>query len=75
MGDANQLATALTTRVLDPASGDQRLRASLGQLVYFRNLKVTLPDEPVVTDNTSDLIGEFEVVMSCSSTVPTGASC
>jgi len=64
MGDANQLAMALTTRVLDPESGAQRLRASLGQLVYFRNLKVTLPDEPVVTDDTSDLIGEFGVTFS-----------
>jgi LPS-assembly protein len=64
MGDANQLTTALTTRVLDPESGVQRLRASLGQIVYFRNLKVTLPDEPVVTDNTSDLIGEFGLAFS-----------
>jgi LPS-assembly protein len=64
MGDANQLAVALTTRVLDPESGVQRLRASLGQLVYFRNLKVTLPGDPVVTDNTSDLIGEFGVAIS-----------
>ncbi len=64
IGDANQLAVALTTRVLDPASGVQRLRASLGQLVYFRNLKVTLPDEPVINDNTSDLIGEFGLTLS-----------
>jgi LPS-assembly protein len=64
MGDANQLAAALTTRLLDPATGVQRLRASLGQLVYFRNLKVTLPDEPIVTDNTSDLIGEVGVALS-----------
>jgi LPS-assembly protein len=64
MGDANQLAAALTTRVLDPTSGVQRLRASLGQLVYFRNLKVTLPDEPVVNDNTSDLIGEIGMMLS-----------
>jgi len=64
MGDANQLAVALTTRLLDPASGVQRLRASLGQLVYFRDLEVTLPGEPAVTDNTSDLIGEFAVAFS-----------
>ena len=64
MGDANQLTVALTTRVLDPESGVQRLRASLGQLVYFRDLKVTLPNEPVITDNTSDLIGEFGVTIS-----------
>jgi LPS-assembly protein len=64
MGDANQLAVALTTRLLDPASGIQRLRASLGELVYFRNLEVTLPGEPAITDNTSDLIGEFGVAFS-----------
>jgi len=64
MGDANQLTTALTTRVLDPQSGAQRLRASLGQITYFRDLKVTLPDEPVTTDNSSDLIGELGVALS-----------
>jgi LPS-assembly protein len=64
MGDANQLAVALTTRVLDPESGVQRLRASLGQLFYFRDRKVTLPDQPVVSDNTSDLIGEFGMAIS-----------
>jgi len=64
MGDANQLTAALSTRVLDPQSGAQRLRASLGQITYFRNLKVTLPNEPAVTDNTSDLIGELGVALS-----------
>jgi LPS-assembly protein len=64
MGDANQLTAALTTRVLDPQSGTQRLRASLGQITYFRDLKVTLPNEPVTTDNSSDLIGELGVALS-----------
>ena len=37
MGDANQLALALTTRFLDPDNGVQRFSASLGSLFYFRD--------------------------------------
>ena len=63
MGDANQLAMALTTRVLDPASGKQRLRASIGNLIYFRDREVTLPDEAVETDNSSDILGEVSLAL------------
>jgi LPS-assembly protein len=58
MGDANQLALALTTRFLDPENGVQRFSASLGSLFYFRDREVTLPDEPVETDDSSNIIGE-----------------
>jgi LPS-assembly protein len=64
MGDANQVTLALTTRFLDPASGRQWLRASLGQLYYFRDREVTLPGEPVGTDNSSDLIGELALSLT-----------
>lgn len=59
MGDANQLAVALTTRVLDPETGVQQLSASLGNLFYFRDREITLPGEPVETDNNSDIIGQL----------------
>jgi len=59
MGDANQVALALTSRILDPASGRQWLHTSLGQLIYFRNRDVTLPGQPVETAGSSDLIGEL----------------
>ena len=58
MGDANQLALALTTRFLDPDNGVQRFSASLGSLLYFRDREVTLPGEPVETDDSSSIIGE-----------------
>lgn len=58
MGDANQLALALTTRFLDPDNGVQRFSASLGSLLYFRDREVTLPGEPVATDDSSNIIGE-----------------
>jgi LPS-assembly protein len=59
MGDANQLALALTTRFLDPVNGVQRFSASLGSLFYFRDREVTLPGEPVETDDSSNIIGEM----------------
>jgi LPS-assembly protein len=59
MGDANQLALTLTTRILDPATGVQKISASLGELFYFRDREVTLPGRDVETTSRSDVIGEF----------------
>lgn len=42
IGDANQIALALTTRFLDEASGAEKFRASIGELFYFRDRKVGL---------------------------------
>jgi LPS-assembly protein len=64
MGDANQLAVALSTRIVDPASGRQLLSASLGSLLYFRDRRVILPGETVARQNSSDLIGELAVGLS-----------
>jgi LPS-assembly protein len=59
MGDANQLALALTSRFLNPASGVQNLSVSIGSLLYFRDREVTLPGEPVETSSSSSIIGEL----------------
>jgi LPS-assembly protein len=57
MGDANQLTAALTTRLIDGPSGRERLRASIGQIQYFEDRRVTLePDAPPETWDTSGLI-------------------
>ncbi|MCF6280606.1 MAG: LPS assembly protein LptD [Candidatus Polarisedimenticolaceae bacterium] len=42
IGDANQLTTALTSRILDAKSGRELLRGSIGQTHYFRDRKVQL---------------------------------
>lgn len=64
-GDANQFSLALTTRVLDSA-GVERLSASIGQIHYLRDRKVTLPPLPGITLGTnvdtarrSDIVGEL----------------
>lgn len=41
IGDANQLSVGLTSRLLDAASGREFLRASIGQIRYFDDRRVT----------------------------------
>ncbi len=61
IGDANQLAMGGTTRLVDTESGRQLLSATLGQIYYFTTPRVTLPNEPAPTGNTSDLVGQLDV--------------
>lgn len=42
IGDANELTVAVTSRLIDPASGAERLRATLGQRFFFRDRRVLL---------------------------------
>ncbi len=57
VGDANQMTMALSSRLL-AADGDELLRASVGQIRYFRDRKVTLPGHTVDDDNESDIVAE-----------------
>jgi LPS-assembly protein len=43
IGDANQLAVGLTTRLFDHVSGAQYLSATIGQIRYFSIPRVTIP--------------------------------
>ncbi len=45
IGDANQLAMGLTTRLFNESTGAQYLSATLGQIRYFSLPRVFLPDE------------------------------
>lgn len=51
LGDANQFTAALTSRFVDRSSGLERLRASIGEVFYFRNPSVTLPCDQDLTAN------------------------
>jgi LPS-assembly protein len=55
IGDTSQITLAATTRLLDPVSGEERLRVALGQRYYFEDQQVTL-NEPLRTTNTSDVL-------------------
>ena len=58
IGDANQVTLALTSRLLDERRVE-RASASIGQIRYFRDLKVTLDDDEPETGRASDLVVEL----------------
>jgi LPS-assembly protein len=57
VGDANQLALAITSRLLDPATGAERLRVGIGQLFYFSDQQVTLGGAPQKAGSSDFLLG------------------
>ena len=61
IGDANQLAVGVTTRFVDKQTGREKLRASIGQIKYFRDRRVTIFGPPDDDDRhgVSALAGEL----------------
>jgi LPS-assembly protein len=55
INNASQLTLAVTSRFLDPATGDERMRFSIGQRYYFESQQVTL-SAPPRTSNISDIL-------------------
>jgi len=49
INDANQLTAAITSRLIDPDSGDEQLRFTLGERFYFKTQQVSLT--PGVSDS------------------------
>src|SRR5690606_21943261 len=60
VGGANQLTLALSTRLLN-ARGQERAHASIGQIRYFKDRRVTLDREPGEAERSSGsaVAGEF----------------
>ena len=59
IGDTNQLTVALTTRLFDPFKGKEVLTASIGQLFFFNDQRVTLLGEPIENSGSSELALEL----------------
>jgi len=57
--DANQLAFTLATRLVEDASGRERLSATFGQIRYFDDLRVQLPGTPPDLRSGSAYVGEL----------------
>ncbi len=55
IGDANQLTLSITSRILNPGTGNEFLRASIGQIFYFDDRKVSL-------DNNTDEIKQSDII-------------
>jgi LPS-assembly protein len=58
IGEANQITTALISRMIDDQDGSERFRVAVGQRFYFGPQRVFLPGEPPRSNLTSDLLLE-----------------
>ncbi len=56
--DANQLTLAVTSRFIEPNTGLERLRVTLGQRYYFEDQKVALPGFVASGSNVTDLLAQ-----------------
>jgi LPS-assembly protein len=71
IGDANQVSTAVSSRLLDTSSGQQFLSATLGQTYYFQPPRVQIPLEPTI-GLRSDLVAELALTAYKNWTVNLG---
>jgi LPS-assembly protein len=55
INDANELTAAVSSRLIDPQSGVERIRVLLGQRYYLQEQRVTLPGAPLLSGR-SDLL-------------------
>jgi LPS-assembly protein len=62
--DANQLTTAVTTRLISEDDGRERLSVSLGQIKYFDESRVLMPREPLVQQGKSAWVAETTIAPS-----------
>ncbi len=61
LSDANQLSIGFTSRLLDAATGQQFLSATIGQAYYFDRPRVALPGEMLDDPEASDIIAELDL--------------
>lgn len=59
INNANQVSLALTSRLIDSDTGEQRLSASIGQRYYFSDQQVSLPGATSRNSNSSDILAGF----------------
>jgi LPS-assembly protein len=64
ISDANQLTSALSTRLIDPASGLVRLTASVGEIYRFSAPRVDLPGAAQPSTGTSDYLATADYQIS-----------
>lgn len=61
VSDANQVSVGVTTRLIDSPSGTQLLAATLGEIFYLQQPRVTLPGETPPSSGTAGPIAELSL--------------
>jgi len=64
IADANQVTAALSSRIIDLDTGHEFMRATVGQIYYFDDRRVTLTGGEPAINTSSDIIGEIEGTVS-----------
>lgn len=59
INNANQLTAAVSSRLIDPSSGSEIMRAMIGEVFYFSNNMVFLPGTTNPKWSNSDLLAAF----------------
>jgi LPS-assembly protein len=60
LDDTNQISAGITSRLINPVSGNEELRVSLGQAFYLQDRRVNLDTNTApTTDKTSGLVGQL----------------
>jgi LPS-assembly protein len=59
LGDANQFTLAITSRLIDQATGREKGYLSLGQTYYLNDREVILPGDAIRDDDISPIIAEI----------------
>lgn len=72
ISDANQLTLGVSSRLIAPETGIERLRVGVAQRYYFETQQVTLPDTPVRESTSSDLLAALAGAVTPHWTVETG---
>lgn len=71
IGDANQLSLALTSRLLDSDNGEEKIKASLGQIYYFRDRDISLCDSQTDCEKQETLAGNTSTIRTLSPLIGT----
>jgi LPS-assembly protein len=61
VSDADQVSLGVTSRLFDTDSGTQFLSMTLGQIYYFKQPQVLLPEELSRDSHTSDFVGQVSL--------------
>lgn len=59
IGDSNQLTAALTSRLLNTSTGIEEGSISIGQIFFFDDRRVTLPNTAIETNSSSEFAFEL----------------
>jgi LPS-assembly protein len=72
ISDANQLTLAVTSRLIDTESGEEMVRAAVGQRYYFADQTVTIPGVAARTGHIADFLAALSGKVNRELSIDTG---